>query len=128
MSLVQGNQSVGEYAARFEELARYYSPYATAGNDGSKCVKFKSGLRPEIKQGVVVLEVQDFGALVHKCREYEDVYNERVSSFKSKKQLPQGKGKQRLAPTGKGFKHGGARKPGFLLVNHPEEVLMHRKL
>ena len=60
-----------------------------------------------------MLEVQDFGALVHKCREYEDVYNERVASFKSKKQLPQGKGKQPLAPSGKGFKRGGASKSGF---------------
>ena len=93
MSLTQGNKTVGDYAARFEELARYYAPYATAGNDRSKCVKIKSGLRPEIKQGVAVLEVQDFGALVHKCREYEDVYNERVASFRNKKPVPQGKGK-----------------------------------
>ncbi|KAF1892476.1 hypothetical protein Lal_00010942 [Lupinus albus] len=47
--LTQGSLSVGEYAAKFEELARY-CPYFEMDTDGSsKCAKFEVSLRPELK-------------------------------------------------------------------------------
>ena len=52
MELKQGNRSVTEYAAKFVELTKYYTPYDEANGEFSKCVKFESGLRPEIKQGI----------------------------------------------------------------------------
>ena len=113
MSLTQWNQTVGEYATRFRELARFCSPYVTAGNDRLKCDKFKRGLHPEIKHGVAALEVQDFGTLVHKCIEFEDASYEEVDYFRNKKSVLQGKGKQPLAPSGKGFKYVGITKYGF---------------
>ncbi|KAF1892983.1 hypothetical protein Lal_00039296 [Lupinus albus] len=42
--------SVGEYATKFEELARF-CPYTELEVDGrSKCFKFESGLRPKLKR------------------------------------------------------------------------------
>ncbi|KAF1876964.1 hypothetical protein Lal_00012438 [Lupinus albus] len=64
--------SVGEYAAKFEELARF-CPYAELEVDGrSKCSKFESGLKPKMKSMFGHQENADFATLVNKCRMYED--------------------------------------------------------
>jgi len=48
LNLKQGNLSVAEYAAKYEELSRF-SPYINAEDAMvSKCVKFENGLRPDI--------------------------------------------------------------------------------
>jgi len=48
LQLKQGSMSVANYANKFEELSRF-CPYINAeGAEISKCVKFESGLRPEI--------------------------------------------------------------------------------
>ncbi|KAF1896269.1 hypothetical protein Lal_00018549 [Lupinus albus] len=71
LKLEQGNMSVGEYAAKFEELARF-CPYSELEVDGrSKCSKFESGLRPELKIMFGHQEIADFATLVNKCRMYE---------------------------------------------------------
>jgi hypothetical protein len=50
LNLKQENRSVAEYAAKFEELSRF-CPYINAEDVMvSKCVKFESGLRPDIYQ------------------------------------------------------------------------------
>lgn len=46
----QGNLSVTEYASIFTELAKFYPHYSKATAEFLKCIKFKNGLRPEIKQ------------------------------------------------------------------------------
>ncbi|KAF1868301.1 hypothetical protein Lal_00000694 [Lupinus albus] len=46
LRLEEGSLLVGEYATKFEELARY-CPYFEMDTDGrSKCAKFEVGLRP----------------------------------------------------------------------------------
>ncbi|KAF1866325.1 hypothetical protein Lal_00024331 [Lupinus albus] len=70
LKLEQGNMSVGEYAVKFEELARF-CPYSEL--DGrSKCSKFESGLRSKLKIMFGHQEIADFATLVNKCRIYED--------------------------------------------------------
>ncbi|KAF1868258.1 hypothetical protein Lal_00018778 [Lupinus albus] len=72
LKLEQGNMSVGEYAAKFEELARF-CPYSELEVDGrSKCSKFESGLKPKLKRMFRHQEIADFATLVNKCRMYED--------------------------------------------------------
>ncbi|KAF1874169.1 hypothetical protein Lal_00041615 [Lupinus albus] len=72
LKLEQGNMSVGEYAAKFEELARF-CPYSELEVDGrSKCSKFESGLRPKLKRMLRHQEIADFATLVNKFRMYED--------------------------------------------------------
>ncbi|KAF1869431.1 hypothetical protein Lal_00022920 [Lupinus albus] len=72
LKLEQGNMSVGEYAAKFEEFARFY-PYSELEVGGrSKCSKFESGLRPKLKRMFGYQEIADFATLVNKCSMYED--------------------------------------------------------
>ncbi|KAF1898788.1 hypothetical protein Lal_00035547 [Lupinus albus] len=72
LKLEQGNMSVEEYAAKFEELARF-CPYSELEVDGrSKCSKFESGLKPKLKRMFGHQEIADFATLVNKCRMYED--------------------------------------------------------
>ncbi|XP_073222506.1 uncharacterized protein [Cicer arietinum] len=54
--------SVAEYAAKFEELSRYYSLYVGDTGEKSKCIKFEIGLRPEIKKQVGMQEISGKGA------------------------------------------------------------------
>ncbi|KAF1892769.1 hypothetical protein Lal_00042663 [Lupinus albus] len=47
--LEQGNMTVREYAAMFEELAKYCPYYEMDTNGRSKYAKFEVGLKPELK-------------------------------------------------------------------------------
>lgn len=50
--LKQDNLVVAAYAAKFEELVKFYPHYNNAVAEESKCIKFESGLRLEIKHGI----------------------------------------------------------------------------
>lgn len=52
LELKQGNMTNDEYAAKFEELMKFFPHYNGTGVEGSKCIKFENGLRPKIKQGI----------------------------------------------------------------------------
>ncbi|KAF1898433.1 hypothetical protein Lal_00042127 [Lupinus albus] len=72
LKLEQRNMSVGEYAAKFKELARF-CPYSELEVDGrSKCSKLESGLRPKLKRIFRHQEIVNFATLVNKCMMYED--------------------------------------------------------
>ncbi|GAU50682.1 hypothetical protein TSUD_410380 [Trifolium subterraneum] len=49
MKLEQGNMSVAEYVAKFDSLCAFSPHYNTPEAENDKCVKFESGLRPDIK-------------------------------------------------------------------------------
>ncbi|MCI68465.1 pol polyprotein, partial [Trifolium medium] len=49
MELKQGNISAAEYSAKFEALCVFSPHYKTMEAEEDKCVKFESGLRPDIK-------------------------------------------------------------------------------
>jgi hypothetical protein len=44
---------VAEYAAKFENLSRFCPNINEVGAEASKCIKFESGLHPEINNGSV---------------------------------------------------------------------------
>jgi hypothetical protein len=50
LNLKQENRSVAKYAAKFGELSRFYPYFNAEDAMVSKCVKFESGLRPDIYQ------------------------------------------------------------------------------
>jgi len=52
LELKQGDMSVTEYAAKFVELAKFYSHYTAETAKFSKCIKFKNGLHTEIKRAI----------------------------------------------------------------------------
>ncbi|GAU28735.1 hypothetical protein TSUD_372430 [Trifolium subterraneum] len=64
MKLEQGNMSVAEYAAKFESLCAFSPHYNTPETENDKCVKFESGLRPDIKHIIGFAEIRNFTTLV----------------------------------------------------------------
>ena len=77
LDLKQGNMSVGEYTAKFNELLQYWPQYQDARNEEDLCAQFENGLRLEIQQAVSYMQITDFNQLVTKCRIFEDKMKER---------------------------------------------------
>jgi hypothetical protein len=65
MDLTQGNMTVAQYVARFNELARF-APYLVAEEE-NRVRKFEQGLNQRILDRVVCLEIKDFVELVNKA-------------------------------------------------------------
>jgi hypothetical protein len=70
VDLTQGNMTVAQYAARFNELPRF-APYLVADEE-NRVRKFKQGLNQRILDGVVCFEIKDFVELVNKASLAED--------------------------------------------------------
>ncbi|XP_058762909.1 uncharacterized protein LOC131636300 [Vicia villosa] len=118
LELKQGNMTVDEYAARFEELVKYCSHYNTNEAMNSKCVKFENGLRPEIKQGIACQKIMNYPELVSRSRIYDNDNRARIAHYKAVNDrkgnqnrgksysVPDAKGKQKAAfgkkPSGRG--------------------------
>ncbi|MCI53828.1 cellular nucleic acid-binding protein, partial [Trifolium medium] len=78
-----------------------------------KCVKFESGLRPNIKHMIGFSEIRDFATLVNKSRIGDDDGRAKTSYYKAVNDR-KGKGQERGKPydnRGRGNGSGG-RKPG----------------
>lgn len=67
LELKLGDSTVAEYATKFENLMNFYLHYKCADAEGSECIKFKSGLRPKIKQGIGYQEILRYSVLGNKC-------------------------------------------------------------
>ncbi|XP_057426016.1 uncharacterized protein LOC130719407 [Lotus japonicus] len=82
LELKQEAMSVGEYAAKFEELCRFHPHYSAANDETSKCVKFEYGLRPDIRIAVGHDQNRNFATLVEKCRIFEENEKTRKEYFR----------------------------------------------
>ncbi|XP_020208674.1 uncharacterized protein LOC109793620 [Cajanus cajan] len=83
LELKQGEDSVADYVTKFEDLVRFCPMYDGVGNEEDKCVKFVSGLRPEIKQVFNYQGITHYHELVNKCRVYDEDNRARVTHYKS---------------------------------------------
>lgn len=83
LELKQGNSTVVEYAAKFEELVKLCPHYNDAAAQVSKCIEFENGLRSEIKQGIGYQQICQFLELVNKCRIYDEDNMAWSSHYKS---------------------------------------------
>ncbi|XP_040862763.1 uncharacterized protein [Glycine max] len=83
LELKQGSMTVAEYAAKFEELVRYFPHYQGKDGESSKCVKFLNGLRPEVKQAVNNQGVRQFPLLVNMCRIWDEDSRDRAAYYRS---------------------------------------------
>ncbi|XP_073224792.1 uncharacterized protein [Cicer arietinum] len=107
VKLEQGNMSVVEYAAKFEELSRYYPLYVGEAGEKSKCIKFEMGLRPEIKKQVGMQEIRDFPTLVNKSRIYDEdsraekAHYRNTGTMKDKRPMHHNRGKPYSFPPSK---------------------------
>ncbi|GAU21686.1 hypothetical protein TSUD_242580 [Trifolium subterraneum] len=99
MKLKQGNMSVAEYAAKFQSLCAFSPYYNTAEAEHDKCVKFESGLRPEIKHLIGFSEIRNFATLVAKSRICDEDGKAKSSYYKAMTEK-RGKGQDRGKPYG----------------------------
>ena len=84
---------------------KFYPHYNSEIAEGSKCIKFESGLRPEIKQRIGYREIHHFCVLVNKCRSYDGDSRAQSFHYKSlsgKKEKSENCEKLYSAPTDKG--------------------------
>ena len=104
LELKHGNMTVAEYAAKFEELVRYFPYYQGRDGESSICVKFLNGLRPEVKQAMNYQGVRQFPLLVNMCQIWDEDSQDRASYYRSigpmknKKNGPQHRGKPYSTP------------------------------
>ncbi|XP_020203268.1 uncharacterized protein LOC109788844 [Cajanus cajan] len=71
LELKQGNDTVAEYAAKFDALVHYCTHYHGEGGERAKCIKFVNGLHPEIKTAINYQEIYHYPTLVNKSRIYD---------------------------------------------------------
>ncbi|XP_020207559.1 uncharacterized protein LOC109792548 [Cajanus cajan] len=71
LELNQGNDTMAEYASKFDALVRYCTHYHGEGGERAKCIKFVNGLRPEVKNAINYQEIYHFPTLVNKCSIYD---------------------------------------------------------
>ncbi|XP_027368330.1 uncharacterized protein LOC113874295 [Abrus precatorius] len=62
---------VGEYAAKFHELMKYWPYFQHEDGDEDLCTQFENGLRPEIWGAISVFQLTDLPTLDSKCRIFE---------------------------------------------------------
>ena len=67
MQLRQGNSSILEYIAKFDELCKFSTIYQQNPDKVQKCAKFEGGLREDILATIGPMEIRDFPTLVNKC-------------------------------------------------------------
>ncbi|XP_058754430.1 uncharacterized protein LOC131627607 [Vicia villosa] len=99
LELKQDNMTVPEYAVKFAELAKYYTPYNNdEAGEFSKCTKLENGLYDEIKQGIRYQRIRQFVDLVDCSRIFEEDNIKMKSSHsrelvdrKGKKHMDRGK-------------------------------------
>lgn len=105
LELKHGNMIVVEYAARFKELVKFCPQYNYLTVEGSKCIKFESGMRPQNKQGIRYQEIRRFLMLVNKCRIYNEDSTARSTHYNNineKKGKNQYRWKSYSVPTNRG--------------------------
>ena len=83
LELNQGNMTVAEYAAMFEELVRYFPQYQGRDGESSKCVKFMNDLRPEVKQVVNYQGIRQFPLLVNMCWIWDENSRDSAAYYRS---------------------------------------------
>nr|KYP59258.1 hypothetical protein KK1_014690 [Cajanus cajan] len=82
LELKQGNDTVAEYASKFDSLVRYCSHYHGEGGERAKCIKFVNGLRPKVKTTINYQEIYHFPTLVNKCRIFDHDNCARAAFYK----------------------------------------------
>ncbi|XP_050897626.1 uncharacterized protein LOC127104483 [Lathyrus oleraceus] len=70
--LKQVNMIIVDYVVKFEELFRFFPYYIGVEDEGSKCIKFDSGLCLEMKQFIKYQEIRQFSVLVNKCKTFSE--------------------------------------------------------
>ena len=76
LDLKQGEMSVGEYTAKFNELVQYWPHYGEPGTEGELCNHFEHGLRNDIRRVVCPMQLTSLVQLIAKSRISEETIKE----------------------------------------------------
>ncbi|MCI42772.1 hypothetical protein A2U01_0064009, partial [Trifolium medium] len=68
---------------KFESLCAFSPHYNTLEAEDDKCVKFESGLRPDIKHLIGFSQIRDFATLVDKSRICDEDGKTKTSYYKA---------------------------------------------
>ncbi|XP_027346072.1 uncharacterized protein LOC113857937 [Abrus precatorius] len=71
LELKKGNMTVEEYAAKFQELMKYWPHYWHGDGEEDLCSQFENGLRSDIRAAVSIFQLTDLPILVSKSRIFE---------------------------------------------------------
>ncbi|XP_027337209.1 uncharacterized protein LOC113850883 [Abrus precatorius] len=63
--------TVGEYAAKFQKLMKYWPHYQHGDGEEDLCTQFEHGLRPDIRAVVSMFQLTDLPTMVSKSRIFE---------------------------------------------------------
>ncbi|XP_057972696.1 uncharacterized protein LOC131160832 [Malania oleifera] len=85
ISLEQGQLSVQQYVAKFQELSHFAS--FMIPDEAKKAWKFQRGLKKEIRKQTVIWQMQDFATLVDKATIAEESLQEDLEVQVPKKRL-----------------------------------------
>ncbi|XP_020970243.1 uncharacterized protein LOC110268437 [Arachis ipaensis] len=108
MQLKQGSMSVAEYTRKFEDLCRFSK--VCQGNPADfeewKYLKFEGGLREDLLNSVVPLEIRNFAELVNKSQLVEDYAKKIAAAWMNRPGSSFQNYNRYTAPQGKNFKQG----------------------
>ena len=106
MQLKQGDMTIAEYARKFDDLCRFSKICQGNPEDFEewKCLKFEGGLREELMNSVVLLEIRNFVELVNKSKLVEECSKKVAIARASRREDSQRDFVQNLAPQGRNFK------------------------
>ncbi|MCI40174.1 cellular nucleic acid-binding protein, partial [Trifolium medium] len=93
-------------AAKFESLSAFSPYYNTVEAEYDKCVKFESGLHPEVKHLIGFSEIGNFPTLVNKSRICDEDWRAKTNYYKAMNDNKR-KGQDRGKPYGDKHKKGG---------------------
>jgi len=65
------NLPIAEYANKIESLAKHSRYFGDHVDEKYMCERFDQGLRCEIKESMIPLEIHQFHVLVEKCKRVE---------------------------------------------------------
>ncbi|XP_057719822.1 uncharacterized protein LOC130934253 [Arachis stenosperma] len=106
LQLKQGDMTIAEYARKFDDLCCFSK--ICQGNPADfeewKCLKFEGGLREELMNSVVPLEIRNFAELVNKSKLVEECSKKLAIARASRREDLQRDFVQNLAPQGRNFK------------------------
>ncbi|XP_057734234.1 uncharacterized protein LOC130949571 [Arachis stenosperma] len=109
MLLKQGDMTIAEYARKFADLCHFSK--ICQGNladfEEWKCLKFEGGLREELMNFVVPLEIRNFAELVNKSKLVEECSKKVAIARANRKEASRRDFIRDLAPEGRNFKANG---------------------
>ncbi|XP_016164546.1 uncharacterized protein LOC107607073 [Arachis ipaensis] len=109
MQLKQGNTTIAEYAHKFDDLCSFSK--ICQGNPADfkewKCLKFEGGLREELMNSVVPLEIRNFAELVNKSKLVEECSKKVAIARANRREASKRDFIHDLAPEGRNFKVNG---------------------